>query len=100
MIPAVILLAVDRPKNVPQWVVTLAFAGDVHFDARVELAEISGSDSFIHVTSRLGPLVAQLVGVHRFELGAHLTLHLDARQAYVFDAAGRLAVAPRWRKGH
>ena len=74
--------------------------GDVALPGRVELAEISGSDTFVHVHTAVGELVAQLTGVHRFELGAHLTLHLDARQAYVFDAAGRLAVAPRWRKGH
>jgi glycerol transport system ATP-binding protein len=69
-------------------------AGDVHFDARVELAEISGSDSFVHVSSRLGPLVVQLVGVHRFELGQSLRLHVDPGAIYVFDHAGLLLLAP------
>ncbi len=69
-------------------------AGDVHFDARVELAEISGSDSFIHVSSRLGPLVVQLVGVHRFELGQVLRLYVDPGAIYVFDHAGMLLLAP------
>jgi glycerol transport system ATP-binding protein len=69
-------------------------AGDVHFDARVELAEISGSDSFIHVTSRLGPLVVQLVGVHRLELGQVLRLYVDPGAIYVFDHAGVLLLAP------
>ena len=69
-------------------------AGDVHFDARVELAEISGSDSFVHVSSRLGPLVVQLVGVHRFELGQPLRLHVDPGAIYVFDHAGSLLLAP------
>ena len=68
--------------------------GDVHFDARVELAEISGSDSFVHVSSRLGSLVVQLVGVHRFELGQVLRLYVDPGSVYVFDHAGLLLLAP------
>ena len=41
-----------------------------------------------------GELVAQLTGVHYFELGAPLTLYLDSAQVYLFDAAGSLLVAP------
>ena len=43
-------------------------------------------------TSRppVGELVAQLTGVHHFDLGAAITLYLDPAQAYVFDAAGEL----------
>jgi glycerol transport system ATP-binding protein len=58
------------------------------------LAEISGSDTFVHVDTPVGELVAQLTGVHFFELGASLTLYLSPAQAYVFDAAGALLVAP------
>jgi hypothetical protein len=32
---------------------------------QVELAEISGSDTFVHVDTPIGELVAQLTGVHR-----------------------------------
>ena len=73
--------------------------GDVALPGKVELAEISGSDTFVHFETAVGELVAQLTGVHRFELGAPITLYFSAAQAYVFDAAGRLAVAPAWRKG-
>ena len=75
-----------------------AAAGDLALPGKVELAEISGSDTFVHVHTAVGELVAQLTGVHRFELGAALTLYFNASQAYVFDAAGDLLVAPRWRK--
>ena len=67
---------------------------DVALPGTVELAEISGSDTFVHVHTAVGELVAQLTGVHFFELGAPLTLHMAAAQAYVFDAAGALCVAP------
>jgi len=68
--------------------------GDMALPGSVELAEISGSDTFLHVETAVGELVAQLTGVHQFELGAAITLHLSPAQAYVFDAAGDLLLAP------
>jgi len=70
-------------------------AGDVAIKGEVELAEISGSDTFVHVHSEIGPLVAQLTGVHYFELGSAITLYLHASQAYVFDSQGLLMLAPQ-----
>ena len=71
--------------------------GDVALPGRVELAEISGSDTFVHVHTAVGELVAQLTGVHEFELGAALTLHVSPTQVYAFDATGALLVAPQRR---
>ena len=71
--------------------------GDVALPGQVQLAEISGSDTFVHVHTAVGELVAQLTGVHTFELGAPITLHASAAQAYVFDAQGALLVAPARR---
>jgi len=68
--------------------------GDLAFPGRVELAEISGSDTFVHVQTQIGELVAQLTGVHVFSIGAALTLYVSPAHAYVFDAAGDLLVAP------
>jgi glycerol transport system ATP-binding protein len=64
---------------------------------KVELAEISGSDTFVHVDTAEGELVAQLTGVHRFGLGEAVTLHVSPGQVYVFDPAGALARAPEAR---
>jgi len=68
--------------------------GDVALPGTVELAEISGSDTFVHVDTPIGELVAQLTGVHQFKLGESVTLYLNPAQVYVFDAAGNLLVAP------
>ncbi|MFT3663586.1 ABC transporter ATP-binding protein [Piscinibacter sp.] len=68
--------------------------GDVALPGTVELAEISGSDTFVHAATPVGELVAQLTGVHQFQLGAAVTLCLDPAQVYVFDANGDLLVAP------
>ncbi|MFI8616657.1 ABC transporter ATP-binding protein [Acidovorax sp. NPDC077693] len=72
--------------------------GDVSVGGVVELAEISGSDTFVHASTPWGDLVAQLTGVHYFELGAAVTLHLDPAQVYVFGADGRLVWAPAARR--
>jgi glycerol transport system ATP-binding protein len=68
--------------------------GDVTLPGRVDLAEISGSDTFVHVHTAVGELVLQLGGVHAFTLGEALTLQLGAAQFYVFDGNGDLLVAP------
>jgi glycerol transport system ATP-binding protein len=68
--------------------------GDVSLPAKVELAEISGSDTFVHMATLAGELVAQLTGVHYFELGAALTLYFNPAEVYVFDAEGTLAISP------
>jgi glycerol transport system ATP-binding protein len=68
--------------------------GDLALVGSVELAEISGSDTFVHADTPVGELVAQLTGVHQFELGSAITLYLSPAQAYVFDAAGDLLLAP------
>jgi glycerol transport system ATP-binding protein len=67
--------------------------GDLALGGRVELAEIAGSDTFVHVATAIGELVAQLTGVHQFALGAQVTLYLDPRQTYVFGGDGELIVA-------
>ncbi len=68
--------------------------GDVVLPGKVELAEISGSDTFVHASTPVGELVAQLVGVHSFSLGEPVSLYLNPAQVYVFDNTGDLLLAP------
>ena len=78
--------------------------GDIVLPGTVELAEIAGSDTFVHVETAIGEVVAQLTGVHVFGLGEPMQLYLDPAQVYVFDGAGDLLVAPtltpRRKAGH
>jgi hypothetical protein len=71
-----------------------ACEGDVAIPGRVELAEIAGSDTFVHVHTALGELVAQLSGVHDCPLGDPITLYLQPATLFVFDADGPLVHAP------
>jgi glycerol transport system ATP-binding protein len=62
--------------------------------ARVELSEISGSDTFIHLSTALGPLVAQVSGVQHMQLGSQTNVYLQPKRTFVFDKAGNLSHAP------
>ena len=68
--------------------------GDLSLLGSVELAEISGSDTFVHVETPIGEMVAQLPGVHVFTLGSPITLYMSTALLYVFDERGDLLVAP------
>jgi glycerol transport system ATP-binding protein len=69
--------------------------GDLSLSGLVELAEISGSDTFLHVKTQLGNVVAQLTGVHYFDIASTITLYMSSEHAYLFDSTGILTVAPR-----
>ena len=69
--------------------------GSVPVPGRVALAELSGSDTFVHADTPVGNLVAQFAGVFDLRLGAPLMLHLQPEQLYVFDEGGRRLCAPR-----
>ncbi|MEY4676865.1 MAG: hypothetical protein RLZZ470_1372 [Pseudomonadota bacterium] len=68
--------------------------GDVGLQGRVQLAEISGTDTFVHLDCGGVELVMQKTGVHVFDIGANLTAYVHPQDAYVFDAAGALLHAP------
>lgn len=71
----------------------------VGIPGRVELAEISGSETFVHVAKNENGqslrVVAQLEGVHSFDYGQQTTFFLDPKQLYVFDEHGKLAANPQ-----
>ncbi|MBP8271894.1 ABC transporter ATP-binding protein [Sphaerotilus montanus] len=71
-----------------------ARAGDIALPGTVELAEISGSDTFVHVHTLVGELVVQLTGVHDLAIGTAVTLQVSPAQVYAFDADGALLHAP------
>ncbi len=68
--------------------------GDLALQAQVALAEISGSETFVHFDPRQLAWVAQLGGVHRFEIGASVDVFVDPCDLFVFGADGRLLSAP------
>jgi len=62
--------------------------------AKVALAEVSGSDTYIHLETPLGNLVVQRTGVHRLDLGELVTVAIDPAAVYLFDPQGAMVLAP------
>jgi len=67
---------------------------DIAIEAEVDLAEISGSETYVHVHRDAIALVAQLPGVHEPELGARCNLFCRPDDAFVFSPEGALLYAP------
>jgi glycerol transport system ATP-binding protein len=61
---------------------------------RIELAEISGSETFVHLARDDVRLVAQIPGVHDLPLNQQCTLYLRPASLYGFDSSGQLLFAP------
>ncbi|HVL74693.1 MAG TPA: ABC transporter ATP-binding protein [Noviherbaspirillum sp.] len=68
--------------------------GDATIDAEIELAEISGSETYVHVHRGRIELVAQLQGVHNLEIGLPCSLHCQPDDLFVFARDGELLYAP------
>ncbi len=69
-------------------------ADDIALSGTVELAEISGSETFIHVAHNGVSWVAQEDGVHSFQLNQPVRLFVDPGAFFVFDPSGDLVAAP------
>jgi glycerol transport system ATP-binding protein len=67
---------------------------DIAIAGRVDLAEISGSETYLHVALGDNSLVAQLPGVHNFTIGSACTVYIDQAALYGFNAQGALLFAP------
>jgi glycerol transport system ATP-binding protein len=69
---------------------------DVRFEGVLLLAELTGSATYLHLDIGAGqPLVAEVAGVHRHDLGERLDLFVSPGSLLAFDAGdGRLLANP------
>jgi len=72
---------------------------DLEISAVVELAEISGSETFLHVRNSHFGLVLHLQGVHDYGVDAPIRVYVPTHKLFVFDVQGQLVQAPGWRVG-
>ncbi|MGK5071465.1 ABC transporter ATP-binding protein [Janthinobacterium sp. ZB1P44] len=68
--------------------------GDVAIAAQVDLAEISGSETYVHARRGELALVAQLGGVHNLEIGSACTVYCQPHALLIFADDGGLLFAP------
>ena len=72
---------------------------DVRIPMTVALAELGGAHTRVHAHHQDVPVVVQHDGVRRYAIGETVTLHVDPRLLFGFDAMGRLVAAPRDPRG-
>lgn len=69
--------------------------GSVAVETRTVVAEVTGSQTFLHADLGATRVVSLMNGIHRFEPGQKVTLHFDPANMLVFSADGqRVAPAP------
>lgn len=69
-------------------------ADDVAIKAVVELSEINGSETFIHVSHDDTRLVVQDDGVHQLKIGSEISIYVNPGHLFVYDVQGDLVASP------
>jgi glycerol transport system ATP-binding protein len=67
---------------------------DIELSATTELGEISGSETFIHVSHNRVSWVIQEFGIHGHTLGEQILTYFNSRNLFVFDTEGVLVAVP------
>ncbi|MBI5897568.1 MAG: ABC transporter ATP-binding protein [Desulfobacterales bacterium] len=67
---------------------------DVAIRAAVELCEINGSETFIHISYENARLVVQGDGVHLLKIGQEITVYVHPCHLFVYDPEGKLVASP------
>lgn len=69
------------------------------FGAQVDLSEISGSETYVHLHRGNISLVAQLTGVHNLDLGSQCDVFCRPDDLFIFNVNGTLLFAPNQMSG-
>jgi len=67
---------------------------DIDIPATASLAEVSGSETFIHLNHGKEAWVVQEEGVHSLRIGEAITVYLKPDRLFLFDGNGELRAAP------
>ncbi|WP_168013609.1 ABC transporter ATP-binding protein [Halomonas salinarum] len=67
---------------------------DLALEMRVDLAELSGSETFLHVHNERFEMTVLLEGVHEFDPDAAVTLYVPTHKVYAFDQQGGVVHIP------
>ncbi|MCC5903835.1 MAG: ABC transporter ATP-binding protein [Halomonas sp.] len=73
--------------------------GDIELPVSVDVAEISGSETFLHVRHESFPLVLHLAGIHTFSVNDPIKIYFPSHQLYAFDKQGSTVHVPASQGG-
>lgn len=69
-------------------------AADIEFETTIDLAEISGSETYVHVFHYNDTWTVQQQGIHQYRMGESARVSIDPARLYAFDLNGRLVASP------
>ncbi len=67
---------------------------DAEIRVKVELAEINGTETFIHVNHGEFHLVVQEDGIHPLQIGSDISIYVDPSLLFVYNETGSLFSSP------
>lgn len=67
---------------------------DLEIEVQVDIAEISGSETFLHVRNDLFHLVLHLPGIHEFAVDETIKVYFPTHKIYAFDRGGSVVHIP------
>lgn len=70
---------------------------DLELAVLVELAEISGSETFLHVRNEHWRMTLHLPGVHEYQVDTPIRVFVPTHKLFIFDSGDTLVQAPRLR---
>lgn len=75
---------------------SLSRTSEIELELRVKiaLAEINGSETFIHINYENAKLVVQENGIHSLQIDAELAVYVDPNRFYVYSTSGELVLSP------
>ncbi|MCL7930398.1 ABC transporter ATP-binding protein [Halomonas llamarensis] len=73
---------------------------DLELNVKVDVAEISGSETFLHVRHPLFPLVLNLAGVYSPKVDDTIAIYFPTHKLFVFDKQGAIVHTPETGGGH
>ncbi|RDB44006.1 ABC transporter ATP-binding protein [Halomonas sp. DQ26W] len=67
---------------------------DLELEVKVDIAEISGSETYLHVRNDLFKLVLHLAGIHEFSVDQSIKIYFPTHKIYAFDRSGGVVHIP------
>jgi len=69
-------------------------AAEIEFQTTIDLAEISGSETYLYIIHDNTTWIVQQQGIHKHQMGEPAHVYVDPAKLYVFDLDGHLVSAP------
>jgi len=69
-------------------------SADIEFQTTIDLVEISGSETYIHITHNGHNWIVQQQGIHAYQMGEQVHAYVNPAQLYVFDLNGHRVASP------